>query len=53
MLKFMISWLLFALIMGGFVYPFIDGDFNKMIGGGLILGFFASVLSHIEGNTRK
>lgn len=49
----MVSWLLFSFIMAGFLYPFINGDFNKMIGGGLIIGFFAGVISQIEGNTRK
>jgi hypothetical protein len=52
MKNFMLAWLLFSLTMGICLIPFIE-DFYQRLGGGLILGFFAGVLSQIEGNTRK
>jgi hypothetical protein len=39
--------------MSLFISPFFYGEIEKIICGGLILGFFAGVLSQIEGNTRK
>lgn len=52
-LKFIISWIMFSISMSIFLLPLIDYNLNKSLSGGLILGFFAGVLSQIEGNTRK
>ena len=51
--KFLLAWMLFAICMSIIIHPFFIGDINKNISAGLILGFFAGVLSQIEGNTRK